>query len=200
MKQFPKQRAGVDVTAQQEIAFGRCLFPRDENGEVNYALNSQLFPGINHFTRLIDDRDDPKDIWLIYDLGPSSLSKHLYELKGEFYKGERLYHVHHQHMYQKMKEAGHKPLRQLIKYMAEALDALAECGLVHADLKPDNILVDYDPETNEINDVKLIDFGSSFYFETPGNIQATTPEYLAPEILEHITNPSKKTFNNIEYR
>jgi serine/threonine protein kinase len=33
---------------------------------------------------------------------------------------------------------------------------------VHADLKPDNILIDYDEEQNKIKSLKVIDFGSAF--------------------------------------
>lgn len=41
---------------------------------------------------------------------------------------------------------------------------------MHADIKPDNILVAYSPERREITDLKLIDFGSAFSFEHPSNI------------------------------
>jgi len=34
--------------------------------------------------------------------------------------------------------------------------------VVHADLKPDNILVDYDPESRTILELKVIDLGSAF--------------------------------------
>lgn len=37
-----------------------------------------------------------------------------------------------------------------------------EAGVVHADLKPDNILIDFDEETQEIRSMKIIDLGSSF--------------------------------------
>ena len=34
--------------------------------------------------------------------------------------------------------------------------------MVHADLKPDNILIDYDEDTQSIKSMKIIDLGSSF--------------------------------------
>jgi serine/threonine protein kinase len=46
--------------------------------------------------------------------------------------------------------------------MAETLDVMSKRCVVHADLKPDNILIDFDGK--RIQDIKLIDFGSSFLF------------------------------------
>ena len=68
--------------------------------------------------------------------------------------------------------------------MAEVFDLFSEIGIVHADLKPDNILVQI--EQGQLLDLKIIDFGSSFGFDNPSNISATTPEYLAPEVLDFI--------------
>jgi len=77
-------------------------------------------------------------------------------------------------------------LRTLIRKVAETFVVLSEYKIVHADIKPDNILVNFDGR--DIRDIKLIDFGSAFSFENPSNIQASTPEYLAPEVLEYLEN------------
>ena len=68
--------------------------------------------------------------------------------------------------------------------MAEVLDCLSRKQIVHADLKPDNILIDFDGK--RIKELKLIDFGSAFSFMNASNITATTPEYLAPEVLQYL--------------
>ena len=66
--------------------------------------------------------------------------------------------------------------------MGEALQTLQEVGYVHSDIKPDNILVQFDPSHTKISEIKLCDFGSSFKFSEM-HISAATPEYLPPEVL-----------------
>ena len=48
--------------------------------------------------------------------------------------------------------------------MAQTLEVLAHFGIVHSDLKPDNILVEMNETNTEIKNIKLIDFGSAFEF------------------------------------
>ena len=61
-------------------------------------------------------------------------------------------------------------LRQLIRKTVEAFRVLSELKIVHADIKPDNLLISYDADRQLITDLKLIDFGSAFSFENPSNI------------------------------
>jgi dual specificity tyrosine-phosphorylation-regulated kinase 2/3/4 len=82
--------------------------------------------------------------------------------------------------------------------VARALQLLAENKIVHSDLKTENILIrlKYAEQTEEnmaaekdvslIEDVKLIDYGSSFTFSNLKQFSMATPEYMAPEILNYI--------------
>ena len=49
-----------------------------------------------------------------------------------------------------------------MRKMFQIFDLLSFLDIVHADIKPDNILVDYDD--SQIKSLKLIDFGSAFVF------------------------------------
>jgi len=71
--------------------------------------------------------------------------------------------------------------------MAQTLHVLSELEIVHSDIKPDNILVMLNEESTDIEQLKLIDFGSSFTTDKFTNISGTTPEYLPPEILNYLT-------------
>jgi serine/threonine protein kinase len=62
----------------------------------------------------------------------------------------------------------------LIRKITETFRVLAELKIVHADIKPDNLLISYSQEKREITDFKLIDFGSAFSYDSPSNIQAST--------------------------
>lgn len=80
-------------------------------------------------------------------------------------------------------------LRDFIIRISDALNLLAKLSVVHADLKPDNIIVDFNEESETIQSLKLIDLGSSFLLNPEGHVvkcqqefAASTPEYLPPEI------------------
>ena len=59
--------------------------------------------------------------------------------------------------------------------VAEGLREAAEAGLVHGDVKPENILFDAD------KNAKLVDFGLAAMSSGPGNDVWGTPYYIAPE-------------------
>ena len=41
---------------------------------------------------------------------------------------------------------------------------------MHADLKPDNIIIDFDEVKQEIRELKVIDFGSAFLLNPEGHV------------------------------
>lgn len=119
---------------------------------------------------LIDSVEDKKDLWLIYELCEGrTLGEHMFEVKGEFYKGERLYMVHHGPLYHALRN-NTRLMQDFLARMCDALGLLARLSIVHADLKPDNVIVDYDPENQQIKSLKLIDLGSSFLLNPEGHV------------------------------
>lgn len=89
VKQFPKQKAqkGQDNSARVEISVSEILFQNNSH------------KGLNSIAKLYQTIEEPKDTWLVYEVGASPLSKHLFDVKGEFYHGERIYNVKHKSFY-----------------------------------------------------------------------------------------------------
>jgi eukaryotic-like serine/threonine-protein kinase len=66
--------------------------------------------------------------------------------------------------------------------IADAVAALHEAGIVHCDIKPDNVFVLYQPGLNGWPRIKVIDYGVSQRESTrDGSVIAGTPSCMAPE-------------------
>ena len=176
------------ITAKNEIKI-LCKLNLDENN---------IF-----IPKIYDYYEDNNDIWFSFEKGGISLSGLCFKIKGEFEKGERIYLI------QKGKFlfslfSTISQFKYLLKSLLSAIDYINKKGIIHSDIKPENILIEYSGDSNEnnfeITSIKIIDFGSAFYVNNTATITSNTPEYLCPEI----TNPNKKFIkelknNNVKY-
>lgn len=92
LKQFVKKQSSIS-SAKVEAAIFEAL-------DLTHTSDHQ---GHNHISHLLDQINEGKDVWLVYEVGGNSLSKMLFEVKGEFHNGERIYFVNHQSFYHDIK-------------------------------------------------------------------------------------------------
>lgn len=124
-----------------------------EQAETEYAISSQFdHPALRKSHRLIKKRKLLKvaELYLVMDLfDGTSLDAH--------------------------RPSSLAALLRIFSQTAQGLGAMHRLGYVHADIKPNNILV------NEHMDVKIIDFGQSCPIGTVKTRIQGTPDYIAPE-------------------
>lgn len=77
----------------------------------------------------------------------------------------------------------HFGMRIILNQLLEALCELYILGIVHCDIKPENVVI-YDPESLKI---KIIDFGSSFIGQNDSHFYVQSRYYRAPEVILGLT-------------
>jgi len=81
---------------------------------------------------------------------------------------------------------------EMIRSILDALAYMASKGIMHRDLKPDNILVD------RTGKLKIVDFGLATYIDVPEYIfkKCGTPGYIAPEVFRYDHKNANTNYND----
>ncbi|XP_066499100.1 serine/threonine kinase 17a like [Hoplias malabaricus] len=73
---------------------------------------------------------------------------------------------------------------RLVRQILAGVDLLHKKGIVHLDLKPQNILLTC---AQPLGDIRIVDFGFSRHVDSKSEVRELmgTPEYAAPEVLDY---------------
>ena len=190
------------INARNEIGILNLLNNKDLDNtsesndlkDINNEIYCKLIP------KIYESYEDNNDIWFSFEKGGNSLSNLCFKIKGEFEKSERIYLIQKgqflEYLFTNVDQ-----FKYLLKELVKGINYINSKGIIHSDIKPENILIDYTQKFNffKINSIKIIDYGSSFLFnEISSSINSNTPEYLCPEMtignkkfIRDLTNSNK---------
>ena len=85
-----------------------------------------------------------------------------------------------------------KKVIEMIYSLLDALAYMSSKGIMHRDLKPDNILID------KTGKLKIVDFGLATYINVPEYIfkKCGTPGYIAPEVFKYDPKVPSKHYDD----
>ncbi|XP_053772620.1 hormonally up-regulated neu tumor-associated kinase [Desmodus rotundus] len=163
---FAKVREGLHVLTGEKVAIkviDKKRAKKDTYVTKNLRREGQIQQMIRHpnITQLLDILETENSYYLVMELCPGG------NLMHKIYEKKRL------------EEA---EARRYIRQLVSAVEHLHRAGVVHRDLKIENLLLDED------NNIKLIDFGLSncagiLGHSDPFSTQCGSPAYAAPELL-----------------
>ncbi|XP_031220221.1 hormonally up-regulated neu tumor-associated kinase isoform X2 [Mastomys coucha] len=163
---FAKVREGLHVLTGEKVAIkviDKKRAKKDTYVTKNLRREGQIQQMIRHpnITQLLDILETENSYYLVMELCPGG------NLMHKIYEKKRL---------------DEAEARRYIRQLISAVEHLHRAGVVHRDLKIENLLLDED------NNIKLIDFGLSncagiLGYSDPFSTQCGSPAYAAPELL-----------------
>ncbi|KAK2871019.1 hypothetical protein QQF64_002137 [Cirrhinus molitorella] len=163
---FAKVREGLHVITAEKVAvkvIDKRKAKKDSYVTKNLRREGQIQQMIRHpnITQLLDILETENSYYLVMELCPGgNLMNHIYEKK-------------------RLEE---RDVQKYVRQLVRAVEHLHRAGVVHRDLKIENLLLD------DQDNIKLIDFGLSncagiLGYSDPFSTQCGSPAYAAPELL-----------------
>eukprot|EP00301_Raphidiophrys_heterophryoidea_P011237 c1697_g1_i1.p1 GENE.c1697_g1_i1~~c1697_g1_i1.p1 ORF type:complete len:527 (+),score=137.30 c1697_g1_i1:130-1710(+) len=159
--------------------FGRVKLVMDKETKVHYALkilNKANILALKELTHVKSEKNllTSIDHPFVVNLVGSFQDRHNVYLIMEYMSGGELYALH--------RRIGKFSKEASTFYAAElllAIEYLHSQGIIYRDFKPENVLIGPDGH------LRVADFGSAKRVDAPTHTMCGTPEYQAPEIIQH---------------
>ncbi len=146
---------------------------------IKVPYNAKHYDKFNHENTMIKKLSHPNIVECydyIYIDGNSSYT--VYELLGDTLKKTT-----------KMNTYTYQQIISIVKQMFDALEYLHNQGIIHGDIKPENVLTKYNDPLN----VKFIDFEASFYEDCKERFDIYSVVYQSPERILKWESVTTKT-------
>ena len=200
-----KQTSKKNGSALMNMAEENILTAKNE---INILLKLNNQNNNDFIPKIYDYYEDANDIWFSFEKGGISISGLSFKIKGEFEKGERIYFIQKGKFLLSLFSTISQ-FKYLLKSLLLGIDHINKKGIIHSDIKPENILIEYKGDSNEnnfkITSIKIIDYGSALNVNNTTTISSNTPEYLCPEIttgnkkfIKDLKNNNSKYINCID--
>ena len=169
---FAKVREGMHIHTGEKIAIKAV----DKN---QAREDSYVFKNLRREARIMQLLSHPNIIRLLEVVETENSYYMVMELVSG---GDVMHHI----MNSKNSCLDEPIVKKYVKQIITAIQYMHEAGIVHRDLKVENLLLD------EYSNIKIIDFGLSNFIRNPDNLtsnmvqtQCGSPAYAAPELLGH---------------
>ena len=169
---FAKVREGMHIHTSEKIAIKAV----DKN---QAKEDSYVFKNLRREARIMQLLSHPNIIRLLEVVE----TENSYYMVMELVSGGDVMHHIMSNKYSCLEE---HTVKKYIKQMVTAIHYMHEAGIIHRDLKVENLLLD------DSDSIKIIDFGLSNFIHNPENLtinmvqtQCGSPAYAAPELLGH---------------
>ena len=186
--------------------FAEIYLIREKNTQEKFAmkvideskLNEKEASLMENEIKILSNANHPNIIKL-YQIINDAQNKNYKYLILEYCNGGSLQNNLYQYMSMYTKPFPEKLVQKIMKNILSAVKYLHDKGIIHRDLKLDNILVkyqnEYDLQTLNIYnaEIKVIDFNNSYLpnLNGPMTFVGTVPN-MAPTIVENLMLPGKK--------
>lgn len=127
-----------------------------------------------------------KEIDILKNIKDEAKAHFCCNLKGDLiYKNHicLIFNLYNMNFYQLLRSRNFiglslKDIKSISKQILIGLDFIKKRGIIHCDLKPENIVIE-----NYSNDIKIIDFGSSYYQNNKIYTYIQSRYYRSPEVV-----------------